>query len=97
MPHKTSWVYDNRAENRIHSPKPSILKRSVADDSEEALAALGELRSFVEDASIGAVHDARLKGLPWSRIGELLGVSKQAVWSKYAGYDPQGGRIEEDD
>lgn len=97
MAHKTSWVYDNRPENRLHPPKPSVLKKSVSDEPEEALGALGQLRTFVEEASVGAVHDARMQGVSWARIGELLGVTKQAVWSKYAGYDPQGGRIEEDD
>lgn len=97
MAHKKSMVYDNRAENRIRPPHADLLKKSVSDDPLEALEAIGKLRRFVENASNGAVHDARWNGVSWSRIGELLGFSKQAVWSRYAGFDPQGGRIDEED
>lgn len=97
MPHKPGWVYDNRPENRIKPPDTRVLRKAVSDDPEEALAALGELRSFIEEASLGAVHDARMQKLSWARIGELLGYTKQAVWSRYAGYDPFGGRMEDEE
>lgn len=97
MTWRKSKVYLNYAENRGQPPNPDLLKKALSDDPIEALDAIGKLRQFVEYASKGAVHDARWNGTPWSRIGELLGFSKQAVWSKYAGYDPQGGRIDEND
>lgn len=97
MRHKPGWVYENRPESRVGAPDADVLRRAVSDDPEEALAALGKLRSFIEQASLGAVHDARSRSLSWARIGELLGYTKQAVWSRYAGYDPLGGRIEDED
>jgi hypothetical protein len=97
VPAKKSKVYLNYSENRGQPPTAALLKKALSDDPLEALEAIGKLRRFVEYASKGAVHDARWNGASWCRIGELLGFSKQAVWQKYAGYDPQGGRIDEDD
>lgn len=97
MAHKKSKVYLNETENRGRPPNADILKKALSDDPMAALEAIGKLRRFVEYASKGAVHDARWNGASWSSIGELLGFSKQAVWSKYAGFDPQGGRIDEED
>jgi predicted transcriptional regulator len=38
-----------------------------------------------------AVHDhvdvLRARGMSWTRIGEALGVSKQAAWERFSGED----------
>jgi len=77
-------------------PPPSTLKVAAGPDPAKALAAVCLLRSFAEDAELRAVSEARMAGLSWAEIGALLGQSKQAVWMRYAGYDPHGGRIEAD-
>jgi hypothetical protein len=53
-------------------------------DPEEALAAVTALRRNLASLEAQHVENAVRAGLSWSRIAELLGVSKQAVHKKYA-------------
>jgi hypothetical protein len=77
-------------------PAAAALTQAVGPDAEGALRAVRELREFCVDAELRAVSEARLQGLSWARIGACLGQSKQAVWVRYAGYDPHGGVMEND-
>jgi Clp amino terminal domain, pathogenicity island component len=68
------------------TPRTVDLARQAArrSDPEEALAAVSALRRNLDLLEAQHVENAVRSGLPWSRIAELLGVSKQAVHKKYA-------------
>ena len=57
---------------------------------DELLAALAKVQAVVTQAD-AAVHDyvgvLRGRGISWTRIGEALGVSKQAAWERFSGED----------
>lgn len=57
---------------------------------DELLAALARVQAVVSQAD-AAVHDhvdvLRSRGISWTRIGEALGVSKQAAWERFSGED----------
>lgn len=57
---------------------------------DELLAGLAKVQSVVKQAD-AAVHDhvdiLRGRGISWTRIGEALGVSKQAAWERFSGED----------
>ncbi len=56
----------------------------------ELLSGLAQVQGVVAQAD-AAVHDyvaiLRERGLSWTRIGEALGVSKQAAWERFSGED----------
>jgi hypothetical protein len=55
---------------------------------DELLASLARIQAVVSQVD-AAVHDhvgkLRTRGISWTRIGEALGVSKQAAWERFAG------------
>jgi hypothetical protein len=57
---------------------------------DEMLASLAQIQAVVSQAD-AAVHDhvavLRDRGISWTRIGEALGVSKQAAWERFSGED----------
>ncbi len=57
---------------------------------DELLAGLVQVQAVVSQAD-AAVHDyvdvLRSRGISWTRIGEALGVSKQAAWERFSGED----------
>jgi hypothetical protein len=57
---------------------------------DELLASLVRVQALVSQVD-GAVHDhvdvLRSRGISWTRIGEALGVSKQAAWERFSGED----------
>ena len=57
---------------------------------DELLASLVKVQAVVSQAD-AAVHDyvdvLRSRGISWTRIGEALGVSKQAAWERFSGED----------
>ena len=57
---------------------------------DELLASLARVQAVVAQAD-AAVHDyvdvLRDRGISWTRIGEALGVSKQAAWERFSGED----------
>jgi hypothetical protein len=57
---------------------------------DELLASLARIQAVVSQVD-AAVHDhvgiLRTRGISWTRIGEALGVSKQAAWERFAGED----------
>jgi hypothetical protein len=57
---------------------------------EELLASLAKVQAVVTQAD-AAVHDhvevLRNRGISWTRIGQALGVSKQAAWERFSGED----------
>jgi hypothetical protein len=57
---------------------------------DEMLASLARIQAAVSQAD-AAVHDhvavLRERGISWTRIGEALGVSKQAAWERFSGED----------
>ena len=54
------------------------------------LANLGRLQTLVSQVD-AALHNhvgmLRDRGVSWTRIGEALGVSKQAAWERFSGED----------
>jgi hypothetical protein len=57
---------------------------------DEMLAGLARIQAVVSQVD-AAVHDQvsvlRGRGVSWTRIGQALGVSKQAAWERFAGED----------
>ena len=57
---------------------------------DELLASLGKVQAVVAQVD-AAVHDhvaiLRDRGISWTRIGQALGVSKQAAWERFSGED----------
>jgi ClpX C4-type zinc finger len=57
---------------------------------DELLASLGRVQAVVAQVD-AAVHDhvaiLRDRGVSWTRIGQALGVSKQAAWERFSGED----------
>ena len=57
---------------------------------DQLLASLARVQAAVVQAD-AAVHDhvaiLRGRGISWTRIGEALGVSKQAAWERFSGED----------
>jgi hypothetical protein len=43
--------------------------------------------SQVDDALHDQVGMLRARGVSWTRVGEALGVSKQAAWERFSGED----------
>ena len=56
----------------------------------ELLASLARIQAVVSQVD-AALHDhvdmLRGRGISWTRIGEALGVSKQAAWERFSGED----------
>jgi len=75
-----------------------ILAENLAPDlgawdehpDDQILAGLARAQAAVSQAD-AAVHDhvavLRTRGISWTRIGEALGVSKQAAWERFSGED----------
>jgi hypothetical protein len=57
---------------------------------EELLASLARTQAVIAQVD-AAIHDhaavLRGRGISWTRIGEALGVSKQAAWGRFSGED----------
>ena len=57
---------------------------------DQMLASLAKIQAAVSQAD-AAVHDhvavLRGRGIGWTRIGQALGVSKQAAWERFSGED----------
>lgn len=57
---------------------------------DELLASLARTQAVVAQVD-AAIHDhatvLRGRGISWTRIGEALGVSKQAAWERFSGED----------
>jgi hypothetical protein len=57
---------------------------------DQMLSGLTQVQAVVSQAD-AAVHEyvaiLRERGLSWTRIGEALGVSKQAAWERFSGED----------
>lgn len=57
---------------------------------DDLLSSLARAQALVSQVD-GAVHDhvevLRGRGISWTRIGEALGVSKQAAWERFSGED----------
>jgi len=58
--------------------------RAVDTDALRQIAELVDQRRHVEDELDSAVRAARSAHRPWSEIGMMLGVTKQAAQRKYA-------------
>jgi Clp amino terminal domain, pathogenicity island component len=77
---------EKRASVRLVTPRTVDLARQATrrSDPEEALSAVTALRRNLDSLEAQHVENAVRAGLSWSRIAELLGISKQAVHKKYA-------------
>ena len=51
------------------------------------LASLAFVAARIEDKMIDVVAVCREAGKPWTKIGEALGMTKQAAWERFSGED----------
>jgi hypothetical protein len=70
-------------------PAPGFVSWDEHPD-DEMLASLARIQASALQAD-AAVHDhvavLRERGISWTRIGQALGVSKQAAWERFSGED----------
>ncbi|MGK2867493.1 MAG: DUF3887 domain-containing protein [Mycobacterium sp.] len=82
---------------QLHRQLGQILAAPVLrddDDPLELVRAAHEVQKRAETLTAAAVHQARAAGRTWQEIGELLGVSRQAVFQRYGKpIDPRTGGI----
>jgi hypothetical protein len=73
----------------IAEPAPKVGGGDAQPD-DELLASLARIQAVVSQVD-AAVHEhvsiLRARGISWTRIGEALGVSKQAAWERFSGED----------
>lgn len=73
----------------VAEPVPKVGGWSDQPD-DELLASLARIQAVVSQVD-AALHDhvdiLRARGISWTRIGEALGVSKQAAWERFSGED----------
>lgn len=74
---------------RAEEPVPEFVSWDEQPD-DELLASLARIQAVVSQVD-AAVHDhvatLRDRGISWTRIGQALGVSKQAAWERFSGED----------
>jgi hypothetical protein len=61
-----------------------LLSATRDPDPEVGLAAVAALRELVDELETSHVKNARSQGWSWQRIARSLGLSRQAVYQKYA-------------
>lgn len=71
----------------LSSPLFDVLDYQVEhhDDVLDLIDTLRNYRGHIDAEIETAVGRARASGLPWERIGAVLGVSRQAAWERYGG------------
>ena len=77
--------------NHILAEQPTAKVAGWSERSDDdLLASLARIQAVVSQV-YAAVHDRveilRGRGISWTRIGEALGVSKQAAWERFSGED----------
>ena len=79
--------------NEVLESDARTRRLSIGPDSEMAEVLLDELRINAtglrqsEDQLQRAVNLLRKNHVPWSRIGEAVGISRQAAWERFSGED----------
>ena len=79
--------------NEVLESDAQTRRLSIGPDTEVAEVLLDELRINAtglrqsEDQLQRAVNLLRKNHVPWSRIGEAVGVSRQAAWERFSGED----------
>ncbi len=83
MPKSVQEILDHADElaQRFEESEPSPDDERPVEEHLLERAALARARS--ERQIVEAVTAARTKGVPWTRIGELLGTSAQAAQQRY--------------
>lgn len=81
---REEWLAEKLAalEKWAEEVDPADLKPAPLE-SMGVVAAWINQQEGVNEALARAVADARTRGVTWSQIGEMLGVSKQAARQKY--------------
>ncbi len=74
---------EEEAEAGADVDPPLLLEWAQDPDPTIALPALRRLQYLLDEWEEEAVLKAQVEGIPWSRIGQLLGRSKQSVWEKH--------------
>ncbi len=91
MPRSIQEILDHADElaERFESYEPGADDERVIEEYLLERAALARARG--ERQIVDAVTAARAKGVPWQRIGELLGTSAQAAQQRYGAVVDAGG------
>jgi hypothetical protein len=76
---------DEPEENYMDYPVRVLMRRVEACDEFplEALAAVAELRVYLEQIEDRAVESARFRGATWQDIADALGVSRQGLYQRH--------------
>jgi hypothetical protein len=76
-------------QSSADQPSAEVVAWSDRPD-DELLGSLAKVQTVVTQVD-AALHDyvdiLRSRGISWTRIGEALGVSKQAAWERFSGED----------
>jgi len=85
MPRSIQEILDHAGQlaQRFEEYEPSPGDERPVEEYLLERAALA--RAHGERQLVEAVTAARAKGIPWQRIGELLGISAQAAQQRYGG------------
>lgn len=83
----TGWGEGVKARHLFKlSDVARIMRRALVhnDEPETVLAAIRDLRTSLEEMEARAVAQCVENGMSWAGIAQELGVSRQAVWARYA-------------
>lgn len=59
------------------------LERALAGEPLDRLAATRDLRALLYDWEAEQAHQAVAEGASWEEVGAVLGVSRQAAWTRF--------------
>src|SRR3954454_11182002 len=62
-------------------------RRAAGDEALDALADIGELRRYLDQAELAGVRVARRDGRSWTEIATQLGITRQSAWEKWRDLD----------
>jgi hypothetical protein len=86
-PDRASKQTKKGASARAKTSKPDFqnMSRQTEDDLLARMARVHKSRQYV-DAAVGRfVHELRDRQVPWARIGQALGMTRQSAWERYSG------------
>lgn len=76
-------LLDSVGELIIDAKRAETFLQSDDYDAQDVITHLREAQVSLQDARLYFVLDQRKRGQSWAAIGDMLGMTRQAVWEKY--------------